>query len=89
MANVLLLSPRLYDPRRPLVNRDAKLMQLIQETRTPLPAKPGKPQRYEYEYERLGTANGLLCTAPLRGAYARHIRAPHRGGLGLLDQAPA
>jgi hypothetical protein len=40
---------------------------MIQETRTPLPAKPGKPQRYDYAYERVGTANVLLCTEPLTG----------------------
>jgi hypothetical protein len=46
---------------------DAKPVQLIQETRTPLPAKPGKPQRYDYEYERVGTANVFLFTEPLTG----------------------
>jgi hypothetical protein len=42
-------------------------VQLIQETRTPLPAKPGKPLRYDYEYERVGTANVFLFTEPLTG----------------------
>jgi hypothetical protein len=64
---VLDLSQRPYDPKRPLVNRDEKPVQLIKETRQPLPAKPGKPQRYDYEYERMGTATVLLFTAPLTG----------------------
>ena len=42
-------------------------MQRIQETRTPLPAKPGQPLRYTDEYARVGTANVLRCTAPLPG----------------------
>jgi hypothetical protein len=67
MAEVLDLYQRPYDVRRPLVNMDEKPVQLIQATRRPLPAKPGKPQRYEYEYERMGTATVLLCTEPLTG----------------------
>jgi hypothetical protein len=46
---VLALSPRPYDPRHPLVNMDAKPVPLMQETRTPWPAKPGKPLRYDDE----------------------------------------
>lgn len=67
MEDVLDLYQRPYDPRYPLVNMDEKPVQLIQETRTPLPAQPGKPLRYDYEYERAGTANVLLCTEPLTG----------------------
>ena len=67
MEDVRDLSQRPYDPRYPLVNMDEKPVQLIQETRTPLPAKPGKPQRYDDEYERVGTANVFLFTEPLIG----------------------
>jgi len=62
MEDVFALSQRPYDPRHPLVNMDEKPVQLIQETRTPLPAQPGKPLRYDYEYERVGTANVFLVT---------------------------
>ena len=67
MEEVLDLSQHPYDPRHPLVNMDEKPVQLIQETRTPLPAKPGKPQRYDYAYERVGTAKVFLFTEPLTG----------------------
>ena len=67
MEDVLDLYQRPYDPRHPLVNMDEKPVQLIQETRTPLPAQPGKPLRYDYEYERVGTANVFLFTEPLTG----------------------
>jgi len=41
--------------------------QLVAETRTPLPPKPGQPERYDYEYERNGTSNIFLFTEPLGG----------------------
>ena len=43
MEDVLDLYQRPYDPQHPLGNMDEKPVQLIQETRTPLPATPGKP----------------------------------------------
>jgi DDE superfamily endonuclease len=67
MEEVLDLYQRPYDPRHPLVNMEEKPVQLMQETRTPLPATPGKPLRYDYAYERLGTATVFLCTEPLPG----------------------
>jgi hypothetical protein len=67
MEDVLALYPRPYDPRHPLGNMDEKPVPLIQETRPPWPAKPGQPLRYDYAYERVGTANVFLCTEPLTG----------------------
>jgi hypothetical protein len=67
MEEVLDLSHRPYEPRRPRVNMDEKPVQLIQETRKPWPAKASKPQRYDYEYERMGTATVFLFTEPLTG----------------------
>ena len=64
-------------PRHPLVTMDAKPGQLIKETRAPLPAQPGKPSRYDYEYERVGTANVCLLTEPLTGWRTIEISA-HR-----------
>jgi hypothetical protein len=67
MEDVLELYQQPYDPKSPVVNMDEKPLQLIKETRQPLPAKPGQPLRYDYEYERVGTANVFLCTEPLTG----------------------
>src|SRR5262245_65195364 len=67
MEDVLALSQRPYDPRHPLVHMDAKPGQLRKETRAPLPAQPGTPPRYADAYERVGTANVFLLTAPLTG----------------------
>jgi hypothetical protein len=36
---------------------DESPTQLIGEVRQPLPAEPGKPERYDCEYSRKGTAN--------------------------------
>ena len=55
MEDVLELYRQPYDPRYPLVCFDESPKQLIKETRTPLPIKPGHVQRFDYEYERQGT----------------------------------
>jgi len=56
-----------HDPRWPQVCMDEQSRQLIKETRTPLAAAPGKPQREDYEYERNGTANLFMFVEPLTG----------------------
>jgi hypothetical protein len=50
-----------------------------------LPARPGKPQRYDYEYERVGTATVLLCTEPLTGWRTIDI-AEHRTAVAWAHQ---
>jgi hypothetical protein len=56
-----------HDPARPLVCLDETSKQLVAETRTPLPVQPGRPARYDYEYERNGTASLFMLFAPLEG----------------------
>jgi hypothetical protein len=60
-----------YDPQVPLVCMDEQPVQLIKETRQPLPPTPGQPEKVDYEYERNGTANIFMFTEPLRGT--RHV----------------
>jgi hypothetical protein len=67
MEDVLDVYMRPYDPRRPVVCLDETSVQLVAETRTPLPLAPGQPARYDYEYERNGVANLFMITEPLRG----------------------
>jgi len=57
MEDVLDLYSEPEDPERPTVSFDESPTQLIGETREPLPPEPGKPQRYDNEYVRNGTAN--------------------------------
>ena len=67
MEDVLDVSHRPYDPTRPVVCLDEASKQLIRETRTPIPATSGQPERIDYEYERNGTANLFMVFEPLAG----------------------
>ncbi len=66
VEDVLDVYQRPYDPRYPQVCMDELHKQRVEETRTPVPVKPGQPERYDYEYERNGTANVFLFTEPLQ-----------------------
>ena len=57
MEDVLDLYAEAPDPRRPVVCFDESPIQLIGETRQPLPATPGQVARVDYEYRRNGTVN--------------------------------
>ena len=76
MEDVLEVYTRPHDPARPLVCLDETSKQLVAETRTPLPVRPGQPARHDYEYERKGTANLFMLFAPLEGW--RHVEVTDR-----------
>jgi hypothetical protein len=67
MEDVLAVYTRPRDPDYPLVCLDETSKQLLAETRVPIPMKPGRPARCDYEYERNGTANHFMMFAPLEG----------------------
>ena len=67
MEDVLDVYCRPYDPHRPVVCMDETSKQLVAEVRPPLPAGPGRPARYDVEYERRGVANVFVFTEPLAG----------------------
>jgi transposase len=67
MEDVLDLYEQRYDPQQPVVCFDEKPVQLLAETRVPRPVEPGRPRRYDYEYERKGTANIFVAVEPLKG----------------------
>jgi hypothetical protein len=67
MEEVLVVYTRPRDPDRPLVCLDETSKQLVSETHTPIPMKNGRPARFDYEYERNGTANLFMLFAPLEG----------------------
>jgi hypothetical protein len=71
MEDVLDLYAEPYDPQRPQICFDEKPYQLIGDVYHPLPVKPGKLQRYDYEYQRNGTCNMFLFFQPLLGW--RHV----------------
>jgi transposase len=57
MEDVLDLYAEPADAKRPVICFDESPVQLIGETRQPIPAAPGQLERYDYEYRRNGTAN--------------------------------
>ena len=76
MENVLEAYHQPYDLKRPLICMDEANKQLVQETRTPIAAEPGQPERFDYEYERNGTANIFMFCEPLQGW--RHVNVTER-----------
>jgi uncharacterized small protein (DUF1192 family) len=76
MEDVLDVYHRPRDPECPVVCLDETSKQLVAETRVPMPAKPGRPARHDYEYERNGTANLFMLFAPLEGW--RHVKVTDR-----------
>jgi hypothetical protein len=67
MEEVLAVSTRPDDPRRPLVGLDETSQQLLRDTRPAQPPAPGRPACRDYEYERAGVVNLFLCCEPLAG----------------------
>ena len=62
-----LYSSKTYDPKYPLVCMDEKSKQLLEDIRPPIKARPGKLEKYDYEYKRKGTCNIFLAVAPKEG----------------------
>lgn len=67
MEDVLEVYHRPYDERHPLVCLDEGCKQLLAETRERLPMEPGKPECYDYEYEREGVCSIFLACEPVTG----------------------
>lgn len=80
MEEVLDTYQKAYDPQCPVACMDERPVQLVGETRVPIPATKGHPRRVDYEYERKGTASIFLFAEPLSGfrqATARSRRTKH------------
>lgn len=67
MEQVLDVYKRPYDEHFPVVCMDESPKQMIKETRTAVPIKPGQDARVDFEYERCGVANIFLASEPLKG----------------------
>jgi hypothetical protein len=74
MEDILELYHRPYEQRFPVVCMDEQPVQLLKETRVPLPPRPGRPRRYDHHYERAGTACIFLFTEPLGGWRRASVR---------------
>ncbi len=73
MEDVLEVYHRPYDETRPVVCLDEASKQLVGEVIEPIPAEPGQPERFDYEYVRNGTANLFMISEPLLGWRAVHV----------------
>jgi DDE superfamily endonuclease len=71
MENVLETYAQPYDSRFPVLTMDEQPVQLLKETRRPIPATKKHPRRVDYEYERAGTASVFIFAEPLSGW--RHV----------------
>jgi hypothetical protein len=67
MEMVLDVYKRPYDALYPVVCMDESPKQLIGETKTPVEAKPGSVEKYDYEYVRNGVCNIFMSNEPLAG----------------------
>jgi len=77
MEDVLETYTRRYNATFPVVCMDEQPVQLLKETRIPIPASKDHARRVDYEYERAGTACIFMFTEPLSGW--RHVSVrPHR-----------
>ena len=76
MEDVLEVYKRRLNPRRPVICLDETSKQLVGETRTPIPAAPGRPKRIDYEYRRRGTTNVFMMFEPLSGR--RYVKVTDR-----------
>ncbi len=67
MEDVLEIYAQPYDFRCPVLCMDEQPVQILKETRAPIPATARHGRRVDYEYERAGTANIFMFTEPLAG----------------------
>jgi len=67
MEDVLDLYALPLDTNHPQVCFDERPVQLLADIYEPLPAQPGQVRRYDYEYQRNGTANLFVMCQPLIG----------------------
>lgn len=67
MEDVLDLYAASYDAAFPVVCFDERPCQLVADVVQPVPLRPGQPYRFDYEYERRGSANLFGYLEPKRG----------------------
>jgi hypothetical protein len=65
MEEVLETYAQPYDAKHPVICMDEQPIQLLKETRVPIPATRKHPRRVDYEYERAGTASIFMFCEPL------------------------
>ena len=67
MEEVLEVYEKPYNPTVPVLCMDEQPVQLLKETRSPIPGTAKHGKRVDYEYERAGTASIVMFAEPLAG----------------------
>lgn len=67
MYRLLDLYKMAYNPKQPVICMDEKSKQLLADSRSHIPAKPGKAEKFDYEYKRKGTCNIFVAVVPKAG----------------------
>ena len=75
MYDLLHLYSVSYRKQEPVVCIDEKSKQLLDETRRPLPPKPGASAKQDYEYKRVGTCNVFVAVEPKGGRRMTEVTA--------------
>jgi len=69
MYRLLNLYNKAFNPAIPVVCFDEKSKQLLEDSRQPIPMKPGRVKKYDYEYRRKGTCNIFVAVEPKAGKH--------------------
>lgn len=67
MYDILDLYGQPYDPKKPVIGLDEKPKQLLGHGQKPVPMRPGREEKYDYEYIRNGNANIFVAVEPKAG----------------------
>jgi len=84
MEDVLDQYEQPYDPKHPLICFDEKPCQLIGDILVPIPMKPGKPKKEDYEYERKGICSVFIAFDPHEGKRTTCVKE-HRTKVDYAD----
>ena len=85
MEAVLDVYQRPEDARFPVVAMDERPVQLLADLRPPIPPKPGRLARIDYEYRRPGSVSAFLFTAPFQGWRRVSVR-PRRTAIDWAEE---
>jgi hypothetical protein len=84
MEDVLDLYEEPYDPKQPVICLDERPCQLLGEVFTPVPVKPGRKRREDYEYVRAGHCALFMLFEPQQ--QFRHVEVrPRRTARDYAD----
>ena len=78
MEDILDLYAQPDDPQHPLVCLDECPYQLLGDVIAPIPPRPGRAARHDYEYKRGGTQSLFIVFCPTRG-WRHVIVSDHHG----------